>query len=406
MKEQLFSRGDLYGLLQSLKNQIKREIDELDQNVLLKANEVELSQYFIDRYRMHPPRLIRESWYADEPREIDIEGQSAHDFGRGNRRYIAKGTRIVIHVPYEGDMELFKHSPSNFSLSYSDAEILESELRLVYDILAPDQEHFKQKYEQEIANIEQNLHSVRRQVEEGMQQIPEHVASAIAARKQRLLQSIGFVETLGLPVRRSGDQVIPVSLPKKRRPSPVPLPQVSQVPYDPIVLADLEYDYILHIIENITIAIERSPSAFRNMFEEHLRDHILIQLNGHYEGSATGETFNSEGKTDILVRVKNKNIFIGECKFWSGAKVYLKALDQLFGYTCWSDTKAAIIMFNRKGDHTKVIETLRSVTPNHGRFKRELQHKSQTHLRYLFRHPEDEHRDIYVAVLAINFPIP
>ena len=33
--------------------------------------------------------------------------------------------------------------------------------------------------------------------------------------------------------------------------------------------------------------------------EEEIRNFFLIQLNGHYQGNATGETFNGVGKTDI-----------------------------------------------------------------------------------------------------------
>ena len=46
--------------------------------------------------------------------------------------------------------------------------------------------------------------------------------------------------------------------------------------------------------------MEWSPRAFVGMGEEDLRQHFLVQLNGAYEGQATGETFNFEGKTDIL----------------------------------------------------------------------------------------------------------
>jgi hypothetical protein len=40
-----------------------------------------------------------------------------------------------------------------------------------------------------------------------------------------------------------------------------------------------------------------------------------VTLNSHYEGAATGETFNGTGKTDILVRHGLDNAFIGQCKF-------------------------------------------------------------------------------------------
>ena len=81
--------------------------------------------------------------------------------------------------------------------------------------------------------------------------------------------------------------------------------------------------------------IERSPRAFAGMKEEDLRLLLLVPLNGHFEGQATGETFNGEGKTDILIRERNKNIFIAECKFWHGAKSFTEAIDQLQRYTTW-----------------------------------------------------------------------
>ena len=40
-----------------------------------------------------------------------------------------------------------------------------------------------------------------------------------------------------------------------------------------------------------------------------LRQHFLVQLNGQYEGQAVGETFNYEGKTDILIRSEGKKPF-------------------------------------------------------------------------------------------------
>ena len=78
-----------------------------------------------------------------------------------------------------------------------------------------------------------------------------------------------------------------------------------------------EYEEILRIMRNMVQGMELSPRAFVGMQEEDLRTHFLVQLNAQYEGQATGETFNFEGKTDILIRVQGKNIFIAECKFWA-----------------------------------------------------------------------------------------
>ena len=100
--------------------------------------------------------------------------------------------------------------------------------------------------------------------------------------------------------------------------------------------------------------IERSPNSFASLDEESIRTHFLIQLNGHYEGSATGETFNSSGKTDILIRVDNRNVFIAECKFWDGPKSFSEAIDQLLGYLSWRDSKCALLILNKRKNSSAV----------------------------------------------------
>ena len=71
-------------------------------------------------------------------------------------------------------------------------------------------------------------------------------------------------------------------------------------------------------MKNMVQVMELSPHAFLDMGEEDLRYHFLVQLNGAFKGQATGETFNFQGKTDILIRVDGRNVFIAECKFWDG----------------------------------------------------------------------------------------
>ena len=86
---------------------------------------------------------------------------------------------------------------------------------------------------------------------------------------------------------------------------------------------------------------------------------------------STGETFNCHGKTDILIRVKGKNIFIAECKIWRGEKGFLETIDQLLGYTSWRDTKTAILIFNKNQDFSSVLAKIRSTAKTHTCYKRE-----------------------------------
>jgi hypothetical protein len=158
------------------------------------------------------------------------------------------------------------------------------------------------------------------------------------------------------------------------------------------------------VLDNMVKVMELSPGAFAKIDEESLRTHFLVQLNSQYEGSATGETFNFQGKTDILIKEDGKNIFIGECKFWKGEKAYLETLDQLLGYLSWRDTKASVLIFNRNKDFSSVLEKLQEATPKHPHCKKLVIQRSETSWTYLFSQPEDPNREMTVTVQAYNVP--
>jgi hypothetical protein len=129
-----------------------------------------------------------------------------------------------------------------------------------------------------------------------------------------------------------------------------------------------------------------------------------VALNGQYEGKATGETFNSEGKTDILIRVEGRNIFIAECKFWTGSDGLLKAIDQLLGYASWRDTKTAIIVFNRNKNLSAVLEKIPDTISSHSNFKQRLDYQNETGFRFVLRQKNDPSRDITLSVLVFDVP--
>ncbi len=165
-----------------------------------------------------------------------------------------------------------------------------------------------------------------------------------------------------------------------------------------------EYEHILDILSNMVLVIERSPGAFKAMKEEELRQHFLVQLNGQYEGQATGETFNFEGKTDILIRAEGRNIFIAECKFWRGPKTLTETIDQLLGYATWRDTKTAILVFNRTKNLSAVLTRVPETTKAHPNFKRVVQIDGETRFRYVFAHRDDPNRELIITVLVFEVP--
>jgi hypothetical protein len=140
------------------------------------------------------------------------------------------------------------------------------------------------------------------------------------------------------------------------------------------------------------------------MKEEHLRDHFLVQLNAQYEGTATGETFNFEGKTDILVHVDGRTVFIAECKFWNGPRALIRTIDQLLGYTSWRDTKTAILVFNRGRALSTVLERVGPTVAEHKRFVREVPLDGETSFRFVLSHRDDPQRHLTLTVLVFELP--
>jgi hypothetical protein len=132
-------------------------------------------------------------------------------------------------------------------------------------------------------------------------------------------------------------------------------------------------DAIVAQIESFALALERSPNTANKIAsedEETLRDVLLFVLNANWQGLATGETFLGKGKTDILLRWRNRDAFIGECKFWHGERLFDAGLEQLLGrYTVWRDTRVAMLLFIRdRTDVSSVIEKATARIEAHPRY--------------------------------------
>lgn len=253
--------------------------------------------------------------------------------------------------------------------------------------------------------LNNTLVGVRNDVNGFMQGLAGEADRAIASRRERILANQGRASSLGIPLKNRADAPKTFVLPDvKRKVVPI-LPPVTSSAYAPEPVLDMEtYEHILTVVQNMAHVMERSPSAFKTMGEEDLRQHFLVQLNGQFEGAATGETFNVNGKTDILLRANDRNVFIGECKYWKGPKVYRETIDQLLGYTAWRDTKTAILIFNRGTAMSTVLAGVETETSGHGNFKRKVEWKHESGFRYVLHHPNDANREFFLTVLVFDVP--
>ena len=382
------------------------EIGSLSEERVLNTSPEDLCQYFVEKYRIEP-LTIDESGITVDYDDAQIDVSSRIDFlafERGGPIHVT-GTRITFFVPFAGDPELFKCRPSTFNLNPPRGVVRGNEVVFVYDRTTSDVPNIRIEFEREIQNVKKNLSWIADQIVPFNSTLPTKVSQLVEVRREKLLQDRGIIEGLGFPLRRRSGVPVTYASPEVKRRIVPQLPPVSKQPYRPDPTLEMsQYEHIMSVISNMVMVMERSPSAFKSMAEEDLRQHFLVQLNGQYEGQATGETFNYEGKTDILIRAEGKNIFIAECKFWTGPSGISDALDQLLGYASWRDTKAALLVFNREVSMSTVLQRIPEAVRKHRHYKADLDYDSETGFRFVFGHREDLERELTITVLAFDVP--
>ncbi len=390
-----------------------REIGQFDANRLQSATTEDLTKHFYERYLLHAARVLRDEGELDSPaEEVQIDAAHFPHMFRARPGMKVPGVRYVLRVPFEGSPELFRYQPSTSTMSGTPAASIDGQqVVLTSERLSTEApEVVEAGFRSVMDEINQHLGWVKSDLEQWLPQLRRTAQETVDARKQKLGDVQNAVARMGFKLKERPDAAKTFPTPEVRRKvQPVaaaPLPG-SPAPFKPEpTLEETEYDHILSVIARSSLVFERSPHAFAIMDEETLRTHLLVQLNGHYDGQATGETFNFEGKTDILVRAQGKNIFIGECKIWGGKKELWAAIDQLLGYLQWRDTKAAIIIFNRNKDFSAVLAQIRPLVESHPKFKRFEKQVSETSFRFAFKQRDDEAREMTLTVLLFNVPLP
>ena len=203
--ELLFSEFDFVDNLGNHKRLATKAVDDLDQRAFTEASDEDLKARLVEKFGIRVPRLVRESIYVAPPIEVevDVTGRSGYDW---SERSSVKGTRVVIHVPFEGEPSLFKCRPSSWTTNPPRAAIRGQELLLEYDLLPSETPELRQRYEREIARIDEWLQYVRADVDRDLPEIPGIIAAAISSRRARLQKNTAVVDSLGLPVKDPNDR--------------------------------------------------------------------------------------------------------------------------------------------------------------------------------------------------------
>lgn len=402
----LFNDVDWFAVERSQRERMLSEIDSIEGNRLLNTSVDDLCAYFANTYSIDVPVLDEEGITADQQEvQIDVSRDPMRAIRDRSRPFHIAGTVVRITLPFKGEAEAFRIQPTTYTLNPPRAIVADGSITLSIEGTQLDAEQVRHAIDRELGSIKSSLSTLRENARTLNTQLPKLARERIERRRDKLLKDQNLVAALGFPLKERADAPRTYAAPQVKRRLAPRMPVASTAAYKPEpVLAMEDYEHILSVMTNMALVMERSPSAFTSMDEEALRSHFLVQLNGHYEGQASAETFNYEGKTDILIRANGRNIFIAECKYWPGPRKLTDTIDQLLGYASWRDTKVAIVLFNRNKDFSRVLDAIPEAVKGHQSFKRELGCPSESSFRYVFSHRDDANRELTLTVLAFDIP--
>lgn len=265
---------------------------------------------------------------------------------------------VFVDIPFRGTRDLFSHQPSSTFAPRPPFEVSKADDPdgdyLTLTIAGTSMQHpeAKQALDAQLHQLTTWVQAVNDDITKAANRIRAEAGSALTSRRARLEQAGVVLEALNIPAHKiPPDQAL--EIPAERQTVTLTSTPPNGAAEQEWTLSNAIYEQIISTIMRATTTLERLPRTAPLLApkEEAIRDVLLVLLNGAYDDGAGselfigGEVLNGKGKTDILVRHRDRNVFIGECKFWTGASAFTKAIDQLLGYTVWRDTKAALVLF-------------------------------------------------------------
>lgn len=377
----------------------KSVVEQLPRDVILGYSVDTLTEQVSADWLLEPLVLDFEGMTRGDPQEVQIEYMTGP---KGNTP-TARDTQVVnVYVPFKGNSRLFDLCPSR-ELPGAHPRIFVEGGNVGFEVEV-GQHVSKDRLKAEVNAVKISLTKLVNwstlDVNSFNRALGGQVRSWIEKRRNALLHAMNLTSSLDIPVRRleGSTPIFTVEMTRKK----VSLSAKSFAP-EPSLL-NASYLDILHTLDEFGKVLARHPSTFSGMGEEDLRNVLLLGLTPLYgiEGSVTGETFNKGGKADILVRYRNENLFVAECKIWSGPKGYLKAIDQLLSYLTWRDSKSAILVFVNRKNFSRAITSLRKATPQHACYVRELERSSDSWMNYVVHLKDDASREAKIAVMLFH----
>lgn len=393
-------------MLKNRRRRAQAAVDDLTAAQMNAATDAEIVISVVSRFQIQPLAIDVDKVDADHiESEMDVSQHRDRVVLDPSRPCMIKANTITLRIPFTGEPDLFTVRPSTYTLNPPRGRVQRTGDQCGHVLLSMTRpldegvEWFNRWIQDQVASIKEYAAASRKDVARFNADLKRQMEEAVARRRAELQQQGQLLANLVVPLRRTSDAPAPIPMPKRLL-KPLPSPRAVEQEY---TISSDDFLYILNVVRQQTRSFEQTPSAYRKLNEEELRDVILASLNTHFEGDAAGERFRRKGRTDICVEFSNRAAFVGECKVWSGAKVASEALDQLIGYLTWRDCHAALLLFNKTVKGFKALQDdMPALLKAHPRFLRHVDAGHTGEWRAQLRARGDDARLITVHVFLVD----
>ena len=403
----LFAQGWLSDALDNRAQQVRNAIFGINADELLHRPSDKVIFEILDKYRFPKVCLDRNRITAPPVVETSVDrGNFRRDISNIRSANIP-AARISLRIPYSGPSGLFQTMPDIHTSRHphghidSDNSIVVSCL-VTNDVLTEQSDEAIANLYGVIDNIEKWLGWINEQLDEWEIQLRAVIETAVTNRRSALLEMRNIEVQLGVPIERDDAVAETYAVPVlERRQAVKPVARRTYEPFEPEpCISEIGFGNIITDIGKVLAMFERLAVTHIEAKEERLRDQIIVQLHSIYD-AGSAETFSKRGKTDIYLPWNGHAVFIAECKWWKGPKVFEnEVLPQLLDrYIVWRDTHAAIILFIRNRNVSSVIDRAIGLIKQHPRFVADAPPIGEVKT-FMLHKNGDEDRQLRLALLT------
>lgn len=364
-----FRDMELSSVLANQTNRIKSKVDSFSNEEIM-ANSLDiLAENLYEEFYIPPVKIHDEDVTKRSISQTTFQRRADHIYSMvyGCDYVDVDGLEFTFWFPIEGEVDLFKCSASTFRYSgYPEITLVKGFMKLSYQKTYQEmqQENAKENVlnecKHDLDNVRAGIGFANNDVQAFNNSLKNFALKQLQEKRKKASSFFDIRTMFEIPLTKT--EYAETHIPVKRNIRPIQHTYNKEPTFS---ISDESYDDILEAIKHTASTYERTPSSYKYMQEEDLRNTLLATLNATFKGDAVGEAFRNRGKTDICVEQANRAAFVAECKMWTGPKEVERALSQLDGYLTWRDCKTALIYFVRRKDFLRIAttaeETLNSI---------------------------------------------